>query len=381
MEGTAHSNRPLVPLPAEPKPKPPRQQPGKRAKRAKTSPTEPPASIKVTNKQKTPIQFELVGLLAHGERFPDDIKKISVTLSVPTPDEECPIALEPIGTAKLMFLPDCPFIQDNPEYSKMTLPCGHSFSAMVLAYSWCKNNMLCPCCRQGVTCRANPSYLPAHFREQLRAQVASTTQVERIEEERESMAALLEMAPITTSFQALSEARHLEMIIDFSLRSANEPRTNGTGQLAMIVPLTTAQQNRGAAANLTAVFTPSERHMEVIRHTPDNIRSLCITTHMRIPGAGLVDIDTSGEIDFPALHPLPDTLQRTPLIVRRATGYRSMRRISQGDTAPTINDTLPIVPVSTFELTFGQRNGRVFLDGVAWVPDSSHVHVSLNRVQ
>ena len=368
MEGSPHSSRPT---PKCPKPRTPSKQPSKRAKRPKAS--HPPARPETSE----PVKYELVGMLARGERYPEDVKTITVTLSIPAPDDECPIALEPIGTATLACMPACHFLDGRPEYSKMTLPCGHSFSAMVLVYSWCKCKMLCPCCRRGLECRANPNHLPAHFREQLRAQVASTTQTEQHDDEREAIEAILHMTPITTSFQALSNARHLEMIVDFSFRPAHERNTPGTGQLTMITPLTTAQQRRSQAPQPTTVFLPSDRHMEVIRCTPREIRSVRITTQMRIVGVGLIDIDTSGEIDFPA----SDPLTRTPLVVRRSAGSNLLRRVNQPDTLTIVPNTLPFAPISTFELTFGQRNGGCFLDGVTWVPDNSHVHVSINPVQ
>ena len=147
----------------------------------------------------------------------------------------------------------------------------------------------------------------------------------------------------------------------------------------MIVRLTAQMERRGDRAHV-AIFRPSERNMTVLRQTPSDVRALTITTQMRILGAGIVDIDNSGEIDFPGplQGPLPATetssLAHTPLIVRRATGYRRARERNQQN-----RETLPVVPVSTFEITFGQCGRFVYLDNVAWVPDSTHVGVSLER--
>ena len=189
MEGTTHAGNQRPPT--EPKPDPPRTQNSRKTngnKRAKNSlQSSSSSNIPINLKPNAPIEYGLVGLLASHEHYPRDLKITKVTLSIPLPDDECPIALEPISTAFLSFLPDCSFIKDTPEYSKMTLPCGHSFSAMVIVYNWCKNNMLCPCCRQGHTCRANVNYLPSHFRDQLKAHVNRSLQTERLEDERDSI--------------------------------------------------------------------------------------------------------------------------------------------------------------------------------------------------
>jgi hypothetical protein len=335
-----------------------------------------------------PIQYELVGMLVGRERFPNDIEKIRVTLSIPSPDDECPIALEPISTAELAFLPGCPFIQDNPEHSKMTLPCGHSFSAMVIVYSWCKSNMICPCCRRGLQRRANVNYLPMHFRARLRDQINRSLNTERIEDERDSIAAIMSMTPITMSFAHLANEDCLEMTVGFYFRPANEePRPNSDflnppgqrpaasrGHFSMMVRLTATMERRGDRPHV-AVFRPSEQNMNVLRQSPSEVRSITVTTQMRIANAGVVEIDSSGQIDFP--DPLPAGAAAAqpphpPLILRRATGYRPAQQ-------PPQPSTLPVVPVSTFELAFGQRGSFVFLDNVTWIPDSSHVHVSLAR--
>lgn len=392
MEGTQHTERPMPP--AEPKPIPSRPQPTTARKtgnkRAKSSPLDH-ATPKLTAvlKPSEPIEYELVGMLVGRERFPHDLERIQVTLSIPSPDDECPIALEAISTAELAFLPGCPFIQDMPEHTKMTLPCGHSFSAMVIVYSWCKSSMICPCCRRGVQRRANVNYLPSHFRQQLKAQIASSLNAERIDEERDSITAIMNMTPITMSFADLANEECLEMTVGFYFRPADEePRPNShflnppgqrptasRGHFSMMVRLTAILERRGDRPHV-AVFRPSEQNMSVLRRSPSDIRSISVTTQMRIANAGVVEIDSSGQIDFP--DPLPagaaaQTLSHTPLILRRATGYR------QAQTSPEQARNLPVIPVSTFELAFGQNERYVFLDNVTWIPDSSHVHVSLAR--
>jgi hypothetical protein len=145
--------------------------------------------------------------------------------------------------------------------------------------------------------------------------------------------------------------------------------TSSIGYFSMmvnLVPVITHRQGRARA-----IFTPSDQSMSVLRHSPSGIRSLNITTQMRIRNAGIIDVDSSGEIDLPEPIQNTDDLPHTPMIHRRVTGFTeldgSLRRRA-----------LPMVPISTFELAFGQRGSQVFLDNITWVPDSTHVHVALH---
>ena len=106
-----------------------------------------------------------------------------VTLSIPALEDECPLTLDNIGQSKLDFLPDTSFMEDRPLHTKLTLPCGHSFCAMVLVYSWCKNNMTCPCCRAGHQHKADPTCLPGHFGPTMATHVKSTLEEERVSDE------------------------------------------------------------------------------------------------------------------------------------------------------------------------------------------------------
>jgi hypothetical protein len=345
----------------------------------------PPNNVPAYYKPNQAIDYEVICLPGPSEILPRDLKTLKVKLSVPGPDEECPVALETISTAELTFLPGCTFFQDIPQYTKMTLPCGHSFSAMVIIYSWCKNNMLCPCCRQGLKCKASVKHLPSHFKDQLAAQVSSSLQSERVEDERDNILSLLQMTPITTSFVELADERSLQLIVTFYFRVANEthplPQAERLfrpanqlhsftgGRFSMMVPLVTVHTTRGGRSS--AVFRPTPQNINILRQCSPDFKSIKITTQMRIRNAGTVSIDSSGIIDIPAAATDEAELSRTPLIHRRVSGYTEGRSSSH---------SLPILPVSTFELVFGQMGSNVFLNGITWVPDSSHVHVSLHSL-
>jgi hypothetical protein len=101
---------------------------------------------------------------------------IQVTLSIPE-DEECPLTLESIEESKLPCL-DAPFILDRPLHKMLTLPCGHKFSAMTLIYSFCKNNMKCPCCRAGKEVQADTGCLPIHIKSRMKEHIQQTLDIE-----------------------------------------------------------------------------------------------------------------------------------------------------------------------------------------------------------
>jgi hypothetical protein len=102
--------------------------------------------------------------IAYEIKSRDAAKKTVVMLSVPSDGEECPLALDSMCDAKLHFLEEGSFLADRPDLKKMTLPCGHSFAAMLLAYSFCRNGMTCPCCRAGHDgSRADVMSLPEHL--------------------------------------------------------------------------------------------------------------------------------------------------------------------------------------------------------------------------
>lgn len=98
------------------------------------------------------------------------------------------MALEPMATYDLPFAPGLTFVQAEPHLRKITLACGHSFSAMGIIYYFCKKHMTCPLCRQGnQEARMDISLLPDHIREVIQQQIVSQWQEERSDEERENM--------------------------------------------------------------------------------------------------------------------------------------------------------------------------------------------------
>ena len=143
-----------------------------------------------------PFTHVVYGALDTSESITDAIQNlvsegrgtsIALTISIPDAAEECPITSlsmsDPSGTDDLHFLEaDCRvFDRSRPMHTKATLPCGHSFSVLHLLYYWCKQNMRCPCCRDGIDNLARTDCLPYHVRHDM-AQRIETLRREEAQE-------------------------------------------------------------------------------------------------------------------------------------------------------------------------------------------------------
>ena len=118
----------------------------------------------------------------------DKCKSLLMSLSEPTPGEECSIGMEPIADYRLSFMPPdvkgSP-LEDQPSLTKATLPCGHGFNAVALLYHFAKNSMTCPYCRAGHDkVQMGEQSIPVH----LRACFASHLEGVREDENREQIA-------------------------------------------------------------------------------------------------------------------------------------------------------------------------------------------------
>ena len=114
-------------------------------------------------KGKVPLA-EILNIMWKSEGKPEDCEWTWIHLSKPADGEECPITQEPISSSSLEFLPGVSFRKEDPEYSRIQLECGHSFSAMAITYQFFKNGMMCPLCRKGHSKTLAALCLPTHFR-------------------------------------------------------------------------------------------------------------------------------------------------------------------------------------------------------------------------
>lgn len=104
-------------------------------------------------------------------------------LEEPVPDEECPMTLEPIATYELECTAGLNISPTTPTKTKLTLPCGHGFSAIACLYYFVKKEMKCPLCRHGFDSRMNPESLPAHLKDKIMKHVTKQWNEDQVEEE------------------------------------------------------------------------------------------------------------------------------------------------------------------------------------------------------
>jgi hypothetical protein len=127
---------------------------------------------------------------------------MGLALSEPQPEEECCIAMEPILEHRVEWMPlegvepqPGPLLS-QPSLRKATLPCGHGFHALALLYHFAKNEMVCPCCRQGMPGKqVAPRSLPPHLRAPIECRLETVLRSERaeqVESDAEAVARLLE---------------------------------------------------------------------------------------------------------------------------------------------------------------------------------------------
>ena len=146
----------------------------------------------------------MVRVVLVGERG----EKLSLVLSAPSEEEECPLSMDKITQDGLGFLETFSkstgsadwnqsatvFYRQAPTLKKLTMPCGHSFGALHLVYNFALNNMLCPCCRSGVTTRLRLSSLPGHLHKALRDVTRAARECRQREEEEENRLVALHLS-------------------------------------------------------------------------------------------------------------------------------------------------------------------------------------------
>jgi hypothetical protein len=114
-------------------------------------------------------------------------QEMEVQLSVPDAAEECPMMLEPMMTTELDFLKGVNVIENNSLIKKMTLKCGHSFSAVPALYHFSKSGLKCPLCRQGVDGELDFECLPVHLMEAIQKRISETRVHDQQEEESQNI--------------------------------------------------------------------------------------------------------------------------------------------------------------------------------------------------
>ena len=144
-------------------------------------------------------------------------KDLEVRLSIPEDSEECPMMLEPMKESELDFARGLTVIKDNPLVKKMTLPCGHSFSAMATLYHFGKSGLRCPLCRQGEDGTVNFESYPEHLANVMRTQVMTKLIEDQIEEETRNVyeAWMIFVSDFSDDISFLNHHRSIHMTVYF----------------------------------------------------------------------------------------------------------------------------------------------------------------------
>jgi hypothetical protein len=118
----------------------------------------------------------------------------SIDVSIPGPDEECPITMEKISDYKLEFLDESQtFFKGRVKYTKATLECGHSFNVMAVLYHFLRSGMKCPCCREGHQDNLCDKSIPEHIRKPMVEHYRSEMRSDERESDLESARAIVDL--------------------------------------------------------------------------------------------------------------------------------------------------------------------------------------------
>lgn len=290
------------------------------------------------------------------------VRTLAVKLSIPDPDEECSLTLEPINASRLNFLPDCNFIENKPEFSKMTLPCGHSFSAMPLVYHMCKNNMLCPCCRAGLNTPASYDSIPLHFRSKFQEHIGDVLEEEQAIEDNATLQELITLQEPPTSFTQLAEMNGLTMSVSFVNPGINSPSRNRT--LATIVlglNLYPCEEiiygQAGSRIGSRTIYRPHPNQLSLLRHVREVSSAVRITAIMETSNMGAFAIERTHDIVIPNV-PGPNT----PLMDIQPGQMQGQQQ------------TRDYTSISMFETTFSRDAEGVYISNLGWIPRLPEFH-------
>jgi hypothetical protein len=291
---------------------------------------------------------------------------INVTMSIPDIGEECPLTLDPIAVSKLPFLPDAPFISDHPEHTKLTLPCKHSFSAMTLLYNFCKNSMICPCCRAGEDVQADTLCLPPHFRALVKARIQETLETERQQDESREYQDVLDsfsMVGVTIPYEALGANGNLSLVANF-YDIANE-----TGPQRPIFSFSNVVTPRRDEGQMLLTPRGPLRALTHVAHMGVNSIQLSIVLAMQ--GMGDVVIDST------AITRLPD--------INDPNSQMRLTIPGAADSAVTQNGQFQVLvqmqtnnsntPITSFAVLFSRIGAYFVLDNITWSPGTENLEI------
>jgi hypothetical protein len=252
-----------------------------------------------------------------------------VVLSIPGDEDECPLTLEPIKDSRLACMPDAVFMQEKPQHSKVTLPCGHGFHALSLLYNWCKNNMLCPCCRDGVSERADPACLPESIRDKVHEKVRETLQAEEQQDEaflEEEMQAF-EMFGVSIPYTTLAEMGALSVTMNF-YQTVQQGTSGQAPMIAFSSRLNVSpRDSRTDSADAIPSFRPQSDLRTIARMlgTNSNIRAVQLIVQLNMQQLGVVPLDSTQVFELSA----PDDGRDMQVVALPGASGRNMHTLNE----------------------------------------------------
>jgi hypothetical protein len=216
-----------------------------------------------------------------------------LALSEPQPDEECCIAMEPILEHRVEWMPlegvepqPGPLLS-QPSLRKATLPCGHGFHAVALLYHFAKNEMVCPCCRQGMAGKqVATASLPPHLRAPIECRLETVLRSERaeqVESDTEAVARLLEQE-VPVDYYPLDLALNRQVLILFAY----------PGMSSLVPPLVQEIPLSSSHSRDTLAFSSSGSSVRDLnrnlRLMPVSVRAFELVVAMRTRHHGVLSI-------------------------------------------------------------------------------------------
>ena len=332
-------------------------------KRARNSSAITPSSTK------TPFNYELRAKNTDTNKY-----TIIACFSVPAEGEECPLTLDLISESKLSFLPETPFLLDRPDHKKVTLPCGHSFSALTLVYNFCKNNMACPCCRAGSELRADVECLPKHLREDFKAHLQQVRREERGEDEDDALQELLAYEGYLTfmPYNALSATSSLSLNMEFYNTASSLPMSTASQPVFLLnTPLRTSESG--------LPFLEPVSDLRAISHIAHlGVNAVRLTVFLTMFGITSVPVDTT------ALTPLPRMNDEAPPRCLTIPGINSTATALQNGQQVTVqlraNNATSGGPATRFSVFFAVSAAfpHLMIRNIVWHPGTDTLVLAVN---
>ena len=338
---------------------------------SESSPNDPTAKT-------TPFSFKLCSKPSNetfSSRGRTDRHSIEIKLSIPAPDDECPLTLDSIAESRLQFLPDTPFLLDRPLHSKLTLPCGHSFSAMTLVYSFCKNNMTCPCCRAGKDVRVDTQCLPTHFRAQIKSHIQQTLETEHRQDDNSDFLDAVEsfsLFGVTIPYEVLGVNGNLTLVANFY----DMPASGITETVRPIFSVSPAvQAARDNTGHLTLVPSGPLRALNHIMGV--GVNAIQLSMQLAMQGTGNILIDSTPITRLPDLTNNNSNNNNTTRFIIPGSSSSSTTHNSQFQVLVQLHNNDSNNPSTSFMLTLSGNS----INGISWNPGTENLEILSSNIQ